>query len=248
MHDHDPDLIAALADGSLDQADEALARTRIDACADCRAEYQGQRAVLEWLRAAPGAEMTDLEKAALHRDLWAGLREAPDRSPANPWWYRWSYVAAGLFVVIGLVAVIGNQVRFGGDTGGDMLEVAEPAADSASGGGEPVPLYGAQESDGQAESATTTMAAAEEALPYPFPDLAAEARAMRQSASGVDRSASLPEGAADCLSDLGLTDEEVVDVLELDQPYLVVMPADPARPETVTFIAFEECRIAFVDG
>ncbi|HSK07280.1 MAG TPA: hypothetical protein VK990_07145, partial [Acidimicrobiia bacterium] len=68
MHEHDLDLIAALADGSL--PDEAEARALVEVCDVCRSEYGTQLEVLAWVASTPRVEMTELERAALHRDLW----------------------------------------------------------------------------------------------------------------------------------------------------------------------------------
>lgn len=243
MHDHDLDLIAALAEGSLDDAD--LARTLVDTCDECRAEYESQLAALAYIASAPRVEMSQIERAALHRDLWAELRSEPSR-PAVPWWYRWSYAAAGLFVVIGLVAVLSGQLRF---PGGDMAEDAQTFSeigsglDSADDGGGEMPLSGA-ESD-TSEEATTTMAASAETLSYPFADLADEARVKRQS---TDPTASgRTEEIEDCLETLDLADLELVDILDLEQRYLVLMTAND-ESATVTFVSFDSCEIAHVEG
>ena len=81
---------------------------------ECRDEYRAQTEVIGWLAATPAAEMTDLEKAALHRDLWTELRNQPAKRPATPWWQRLAYVAAGLLVTVGLVSVLNNGVLDGG--------------------------------------------------------------------------------------------------------------------------------------
>ncbi len=111
MHDHDLDLIAALAEGSLH--DETAARALVENCPECREEYAGQRAAIEFLASAPEVSMTELERAGLHRDLWTELRSAPATTKQVPWWYRWSYVAAGLFVVVGLAGVLSGQLGQG---------------------------------------------------------------------------------------------------------------------------------------
>jgi hypothetical protein len=242
MHEHDLDLIAALADGSLADDTEALAL--IESCPECRAEYEGQLTIVRLLASTPAAEMTDLERAGLHRDLWTELRATPTRSSSSPWWYRWGYAAAGLFVLVGLVAVLNGGLWLGA---GDTAETAESFSDMATdeGGGE-VPLAGVPE-DGSAERATTTAAAAAESLPYPFADLAEEARAKRHSADFSSLSGG-DEDSQDCLERLGVEGQQVVDRLDLDQVYLVLMPADDEGSGTVTFVALRECRIAYVDG
>ena len=130
MHRHDLDTIAALADGSL--KDETSARALVESCAECRAEYESHTVVIAALAAVEPATMTDLEKAALHRELWTDLRaEAAPAVKTPPWWYRWSYAAAGVFVVVGLVGVVS---QLGGVSTSDSAapEVLE-APDDASG-------------------------------------------------------------------------------------------------------------------
>jgi hypothetical protein len=90
--------------------------------------------------------------------------------------------------------------------------------------------------------------AAAESLLLPFPELAAEARALRQS---DDRSGQLmtdPDEIDQCLEKSGLADHVVVEELELDQRYLVVMVRDGSTDQTVTFIALESCEIVHRDG
>jgi hypothetical protein len=251
MHEHDLDLIAALADGSL--ADETDARAMIESCEECLVEYQDQVEVLALLVATPTARMNDLERAALHRDLWAELRKSPTKTGSTPWWVRWSYVAAGLFVTVGLVSVLVGQGLVGGGQDAAVMETFSEIGSGLDGsGGGQVPLSGfdaEEDAEEDAASATTTAAAAE-ALPYPFAELADEARAK----VAVDRSSQTQdqpdEGAAaeECLERLSLAEQVVVEELELDRRYLVVMPEEGTDDLTVTFIAAEDCEIVFVDG
>ncbi len=249
MHRHDLDLIAAFAEGSLDDATEA--RALVESCEECRDEYQAQLAALEYLASVPRVAMSDLERAALHRDLWTELRSPPGKKVATPWWYRWSYVAAGLFVVLGLAGVLSGLLRGGGaDTA--SVDVAETFAGDASSqgddsaGGQANPLYGA-ESDGGSEGVSTTIAGAEEALPYPFADLADEARA-RKASGDLPTESSLPDDLAECLTRLGLDDQLLVDDLDLDQRYLVFMEEQGSGAQTVTFVAVDGCEVVYVDG
>jgi hypothetical protein len=248
MHDHPLDLIAALADGSL--SDEAEARALIESCQECRDEYRAQTEVIGWLAAAPAAEMTDLEKAALHRDLWTELRREPGKASTTPWWQRLSYVAAGLFVVAGLVGVL-NNVEFAG--GGEASDTTVAEASAEDGAVEDAPTeevpFVAQGND-DSESATETTAATaetsaggEDSLPLPFQELADEARAAqadRVATLGTDRD------VEECLARLALDEHVVVDEIEPDQIYLLVMPEDPEAEPIVTFVALPVCEIVYV--
>jgi hypothetical protein len=242
MHEHDLDLIAALADGSLDA--ESQARLLVETCAVCGSEYRSQTEVVAWLAAAPVVEMTELEKATLHRDLWTELRSQPLKAGATPWWQTWSYVAAGLFVLVGLVAVLNGPLSSGGqaadtlavssDLDAPAVEEAAPFAADDSGSGE------------ESGAGATTTAAAERALDLPFAELAEEARNAREAESNVG-TMSLDGEVGDCLARLGLEDQVVVEELELDQTYLVVMGEDPELDRTVTFITLTDCEIVYVD-
>lgn len=247
MHEHDLDLIAALADGSL--RDETEARALVESCPECRAEYQGQVAVLYLLTSTPGAEMTELEKAALHRDVWTELRDAPSRAASTPWWQRWSYVAAGLFVTVGLVGVLSSQIQLGGGEAGDTVADSASALDADPARDEEVPFRSEESAtEGGAESAATTTAAAEGTLPLPFEALADEARAKRETADQSFGTMSGRDEVESCLDRAGLSEHIVVDEIELDQRYLLLMPEDPQADPTVTFIAVDGCEIVFVDG
>jgi hypothetical protein len=188
--------------------------------------------------------MTDAERAAVHRYLWTELRASPARSSSSPWWYRWGYAAAGLFVLVGLVAVLNGGLQLGGGESGAAESFSEVADNATDEGGGQVPLAGVPE---EGSGPTTTAAAAAESLPYPFSDYAAEARAKRQDVDAATAPTARVEDE-ECLERLGLDSQQVVDRLDLDQVYLVLMPAEDGAGETVTFVALGECRIAYVDG
>ncbi|HSJ84262.1 MAG TPA: hypothetical protein VLA91_10640 [Acidimicrobiia bacterium] len=243
MHEHDLDLIAALAERSLE--DERGARALIDECEVCRAEYRSQTEVLAWVASAPRVEMTDLEKAALHRDLWTELTQAPTRSAASPWWQRWSYVAAGLFVTVGLATVLNGEFG-GGESAAPTL--AETAADLAdSGAGEEMAPFAADDGDeGGFDRGGATTTAAAEAAPLPFAELADEARASRQADQQTETTGD-NETIEECLTGLGLDEHVVVDEIESDQTYLAVMAEPGEADRSVTFVALDSCEIVHVD-
>jgi hypothetical protein len=250
MHKHDLDLIAALAEGSLD--DETEARALLESCEECQAEYRSQLEILTILSSAPPAEMTELEKAALHRDLWTELRNPSTNAPTGPAWYRWSYVAAGLFVIVGLVGVLSGQLGLGSGDSAESGEITETTSDlatfSADEGSEAPLLDAAPAADGaDAESAPTTTMAAEEAGPLPYAEFAEQARIARESSQRSAPTLSSKEDIDHCLEEAGLTDVKVVEELVLDQRYLLVMPLDETSEQTVTFIAMETCEIVYVD-
>lgn len=127
MRDHELELIAALVEGRLE--DETEARALVASGVEFQEEYQAQRTAYEALSSVGTAALTESERAALHRDVWTELRApyAATSTPRTPWYYRWLSVAAGLFVVVGLFAVI-NQ----GGSSDSVEEAAAPtAADAA---------------------------------------------------------------------------------------------------------------------
>lgn len=138
MRDHDLDLIAALVEGRLE--DETEARALIASSAEAREEYEAQKLAHQSLRGMGKAHLTEEERAALRRDVWTELRtEASPKATKTPWYYRWAAVAAGLFVIIGLVAVLSGG-------GQDMAPTSDEIAAELSG-------------DGEAGADTTTAAA-----------------------------------------------------------------------------------------
>jgi hypothetical protein len=245
MHEHPLDLIAALADGSL--SDETEARALVETCPECRDEYRAQTEVIGWLAAAPAAEMTDLEKAALHRDLWTELRNEPSKSPATPWWQRLSYVAAGLLVTVGLVSVLNNGALTGGGESADTTVAAPAEALDAPTEEVPFVAQGEDGSESAPELTTETTAAAEgageESLPVPFQELADEARANQADRVATQRT---DRDTEVCLTRVGLDEHLIADEIELDRTYLLVMPEDPEAEPIVTFVVLPACEIVYV--
>ncbi|MDP9493704.1 MAG: hypothetical protein M3P87_00555 [Actinomycetota bacterium] len=237
MHDHDPDLIASLADGSLDEPAEA--RSLVETCPECNLEYQAQLSIIATLSAVRPATMTELEKAALHRDLWTELRSQPVKTVTHPWWYRLSYAAAGLFVLVGLVAVF-NQMGGGGDQAAEtFLEVAS----GLDGGAD-------QAMDSTQDESATTMAAGADAggaIPPDFKSLATETR--REQLAPTERATLSDEDEADCLRTAGLEDHEVVGGVEADRSYLVAIPsgAAPDAETPVSFVDAVTCEVVHVE-
>jgi hypothetical protein len=97
------ELIADLVEGRLE--DESEARALIASSPELLGEYEAQKLAYETLAALGPAPLSETERASLHRDLWTELKSGA--APAKrPWYYGWAPVAAGMFVVIGLVAVV----------------------------------------------------------------------------------------------------------------------------------------------
>lgn len=123
LRNRDIELIAGLAEGTLE--DEAEARALLDRSDEARAEYEAQSSVFEALRAAGPARMSDDEKAGLRREIWTELRRDPSPTTASTRWvYRLAPVAAALVLVVGALAVLNRGLQ-----GAD--ETAETFADTA---------------------------------------------------------------------------------------------------------------------
>lgn len=174
MHDHDHELIAAIAEGEMTPDEWAAAETSIASCEVCRIDFQLQREALASLRAAPEVTMTDIERAALHRTVTAALfspARRPDRKTAAPWFQRLMpamAAAAALLVVVGIGSVLvdgGGDAEMAAETTsvGESLrtaveeEVAETPVEVAE-------APAAAESD-DGSGATTTLAAGAPAEP-----------------------------------------------------------------------------------
>ena len=95
-----------------------------------------------------------------------------------------------------------------------------------------------------AASATTAAAeGGEESFALPFAELAEEARANqadRAVTQGTDRDVEA------CLARVALDEHVVVDEIDLDQIYLLVMPEDPEAEPIVTFVVLPRCEIVYV--
>lgn len=165
MRDHELELIAALVEGRLD--DEAEARALVSSSSELQEEYQAQKLAYESLRDLGTASMSEIERASLHRDVWTAIRSNEKSAPsASPWIYRWVSIAAGLFVVVGLVTVLSQ----GGDDAaetfseiGQALESGTTSADSDGGGeGFTAGDDGADSGSVMEETGTTTATASEE--------------------------------------------------------------------------------------
>jgi len=241
MHDHDLDLIASLADGSLD--DPAVARALVESCEHCSLEYETQLSIIAALATIEPVMMTDLEKAALHRDLWTELRNQPTKGSAGaPWWYRLSYAAAGVFVVVGLVAVVAQLGSFGGDSAGTVAEVSS----DLDAGETMTPM----DDGGQEEfNPTTTAAATGDAGAESAPDFKTLADETRREELPSSVRATSEQEQATCLTDAGLEDHELAGTVDNGRAYLIAVPDNVALDgETpVTFVNASTCQVVHVE-
>lgn len=264
MHRHDLNTIAALADGSL--KDEAQARALVESCDECRVEYESHKVVIAALAAVEPVTMTDLEKAALHRDLWTDLRA--DTAPAvktPPWWYRWSYAAAGVFVVVGLVGVVSQLggVSTSDSAAPEVFETPEDASGVADLGTQDGGEADEAATD-EAEAAETTIAAVEDAGggaeplsrsldAATFSLLVEQARSVELTSSEAAATFSNDATAlraAECVEEAGLSAQEVVGQVEASTMYLLTVAiGEKFDAGTVfTVVDFETCQVLSVEN
>ena len=268
LRKHEIDLIAGLVEGSLE--DESAVRALIERSEEARAEYEAQRTAYEALRSAEPVAMSESEKAALHRDLWTALQQDPQPAKKTPWYYKVVPVAAALFVIVGLGAVLTQGVL--NQQSGDEAATAETFTEAAEG-------LSRQSTSGDGErsdTVETTAAASADADDNGGADLAAEeaaplspalVTAFTEIAEAVRTTGALDdetrfrflgepeelEKAAQCLESAGLPDYLIVgefeDPPESETTYLVVVQSDDdIGPGTqVVFIDTANCQIAHVE-
>lgn len=104
MHEHDQEMIMALAEGTLTPPDAAAATAEIEACAECSRDLELQRVALAALGDAPAVYLSATESAGLHEALHRELKIAapvPVRPQPRAAWGRvagWAFGAAAVFL------------------------------------------------------------------------------------------------------------------------------------------------------
>ncbi len=167
MHEHDFDLIAAIAEGSMVPEEAAAAEATLVQCPSCREELSLQRYALAALKAAPSPVLSDLERARIHRAVESAVAERRPgavRRPAAPWYQRLVPVmaaAAALLVVVGIGSVLSNGEQ--ADQAVDTTAAGAAPADQERAALEPEPTLALDTAEVAAEDAegltTTTLAA-----------------------------------------------------------------------------------------
>ncbi|MGH8936007.1 MAG: anti-sigma factor family protein [Acidimicrobiia bacterium] len=125
MHDHDHELIAALAEGASHDARSVSAEAALAGCPECLTELEAQRTALRALREAPPPRLTELERARLHRAVAGelGIRR-PRRLPER---ISWGAIAVAAAALVGVA--LAGPILFGLDGGAD--EASPEAAPTA---------------------------------------------------------------------------------------------------------------------
>lgn len=273
MRDHEIELIAALAEGRLE--DETDARALVASSDEAQAEYEAQKFAIDALAHAETAAMSDVERSALRRDVWTELRTPPQEpTAARPWYYRWMPVAAGMILVVGLVAVVsqgGGLDRIvtadqgaaettlaGTETTETMADALDGDDDSGGGAVTEAPTdRGGEAGDGDLGQALPPEAAAF------FSAAADDIRAGEETQpESQELETPSPSELEDCLARAGLegyeihdvkvspdeTDEPGVEVPEEAVPYIAATPVAADLPTAaVVFVDLDACEVIHVD-
>ncbi len=171
MHNHDLDLVAALADGSLPPEQVSPVRDTVSTCGECRAEFDAQRLILEVLAEPEPASLSEWERARLHQAI--AQLDAPRPKAA---WLMWAPRLAVAAVAVAFVGAFGMVLLNGANDGDGAAdspvaaeEPAETTAASSAGGltlqAESASDAGAEETTA-ADQATEAAAAAPATLPW----------------------------------------------------------------------------------
>lgn len=119
MHDHDLDLIAEYAANHKDNSSPAA--SLVMSCPECRAEYNAQRRVLDWLAEAPSVSMTADERASLHARLAPVVAKEGVVTPLRPLTRRLLLVSGSVAAVLLAVVALGT---FNGPVRGVFSDLA----------------------------------------------------------------------------------------------------------------------------
>ncbi len=135
MHEHDQEIIMALAEGILDEATAAAASAEIATCDECSADLELQRFALSALDDVPDVYLTATESATLHSSLRRELSIAsppPAREKRSIAWGRWLPAVGIAAVFIAAVAALPAMLGGSDDDSADMTVAAtETTAASA---------------------------------------------------------------------------------------------------------------------
>lgn len=223
MHRFDPELVAALADGTLEAEEAAAFEAQIAADPAALAELAKQRAALAAIRASRAPKLENDERTTLRARIAdeLGLTASESPSVARPRRVAWGAigVAASALIAIVAFAPVTGLLKTGDDDGGD-LSFAEVGTTTS------------RQSDGDASTAST-LATASADTPEIAPTtlssdpatVGGEENATTTVAGMNDRSAYGPPGVAD---DLALLKGDPSALEELGAP---VDTTTPCRDE-----------------
>lgn len=124
MHQHDADLIMALAAGELDADSATRAEAAIASCADCRRDLEMQRVAIAAAAQVPAVFLTARESAHLHATLAREFGSPAPRPATNSAWVRRLAYAFGTAAVLVGVVFAGVGLLNGGSDNDSAADVA----------------------------------------------------------------------------------------------------------------------------
>ncbi len=128
MHEHDMDLIMALAEDRLGDADAKAAERRLSSCDQCLADLSLQRSAFDELRAAPRVYLTATESATLRSQVRGELRLAASETTTAKRPRRLALGAlAGAAAVLMAVVVAGPALDLLGARDGESVSTDDVA-------------------------------------------------------------------------------------------------------------------------
>jgi hypothetical protein len=161
MHDHDYELIGALAEGALPPDEAQRAETDIATCDECRTDLAAQRVALAAMAESPRPGLTALESARMRKSVaeLVGIADAPveERRRFVPW--AGIAIAAAVLVAIVIAAPLVNLLSTGDDDDVSDIAAAQTTIAEAE---TPEPLA---DTDTQGSDAPTEAAAESPQLP-----------------------------------------------------------------------------------
>lgn len=209
MHDHNQDMIMAVAAGTLDDAAAAAAQAEIAQCVDCTRDLELQRVALSALADTAEVYLTAAESSRLHANLkqeLIGIKPATAPRPSSFAWGRWFTGVAGaaaMFLVVFMV--LPNVMGGSDDDGTEFVEVAADLSDGAAGEESAAPPTVAATEAIEPEVLQSGGDAADDAASFAgsTETTAAPAAATTTTAAEATATTKSPVGLADILPTLG---------------------------------------------
>jgi len=129
MHNHDHDIIAALAEGVLEGSEASDATADIATCLECQSELDAQRLALSALSQAPTPGLSMQESAQMRRGVAdaLGLEEAPATRQRRPVPWAGLVTAAVVLVAVVAAAPLLNLLSTSGDDSADVVSAPAEA-------------------------------------------------------------------------------------------------------------------------
>lgn len=228
-HEHDLDFIAEYAGG----ANLPGAADLVATCAVCRAEFDSQQRVAQWLAAAPAVSMTPEERAALRGAT------RPD-SKVKPGLLGWTYRIATVAASVAAVALVVNVATPDmARQAASLTESASPSTpenryDAGTAGGIAAPTTAAATTLALASGESTNLVAADDMteLKVEVAELVDQARQESQESSTVTDAA-----ATECLAQIGERTVLLSATGRLGDRTVVVHVVQAEQPEAHVFDA-----------